>query len=107
MIPEKDSIDTFEFIGGFIVSLIGGLSSIALGFGIPFLYPEMVYYMEDFIMILQSIMIYGGIVSIFGSLLVFYKPKLGGTIVMVGGFIAGINIITILGAKSIFKKLKS
>jgi len=104
---EKVSIDNFEFLGGFIISLIGGLTSIALGFGIPFVYPEMVYYMEDFIMILQSIMIYGGIVSIVGSLLVLYKPKLGGTIVMAGGFIAGINIITILGAKSIFKKLKN
>ena len=103
---EKVSIDTFEFLGGFIISLIGGLTSIALGFGIPFVYPELVYYMEDFIIILQSIIIYGGIVSIVGSIIVFFKPKLGGTIILVGGFIAGINIITFLGGSRILKKNK-
>jgi len=104
---EKDSGDTFEFLGGFIISLIGGLTSLLLGFGIAFVYPEIAYYMGDSIMILQTIIIIGGIVSIFGSIVVFFKPKLGGAIVMTGGFIAGINIITILGANRIFKKLKS
>ena len=106
MIPEKDSIDTFEFLGGFIISLIGGLTSIALGFGIPFVYPELVYYMEDVVLILQTFMIIGGIVSIVGAILVFFNPKLGGVIVLVGSFIAGLNIISIIGASRIFKKIR-
>lgn len=103
----NDSIGTSEFLGGFIISLIGGLLSLALGFGIPFVYPELVYYMEDLMMILQTITIIGGVVSIIGAILVFSKPKVGGTIALAGGFIAGINFITIIGAIQIFKKLKS
>ena len=104
--PKKDSIDTFEFLGGFIISLIGGLTSIALGFGIPFVYPELVYYMEDVMLILQTFMIIGGIVSIVGAILVFFNPKLGGVIVLVGSFIAGLNIISIIGASRILKKIR-
>jgi len=52
------------------------------------------------------IMIIGGVVSIIGSILAFYKPRLGSSIVAVGGFIAGINILTIIGASRILKKLK-
>ena len=51
-------------------------------------------------------MIIGGVVSIIGSILVFYKPRLGSSIVAVGGIIAGINIITIIGASRILKKLR-
>jgi len=107
MKSEKKKIDSSEFLGGFIISLIGGLSSIALGFGIPFVYPELVYYIEDAMLILQTIMIIGGVVSIIGAILIFSKPKLGGAIVLVGGFIAGINIITIIGASRTFKKIRS
>jgi len=107
MKPKKVSIDASEFLGGFIISLIGGLSSIALGLGIPFVYPELVYYMEDVMLILQAIMIIGGVVNIIGAILIFANPKLGGVIVLVGSFIAGINIIAIIGATRIFKKLRN
>jgi len=104
---QKRIINTSEFLGGFIISLIGGFSSIALGFGLPFVYPELLYYMEDTMLIIQTIMIIGDVVSIIGAILIFAKPKLGGVIVLVSGFIAGINIITVIGASRIFKKIRS
>ena len=82
------------------------MTSIALGLGLPFVYPELVYYMEDVMLILQTFMIIGSIVSIVGAILVFFNPKLGGVIVLVGSFIAGINIISIIGTSRIFKKIR-
>ena len=107
IIPELDSVDISKFLGGLIASLIGGLASILIGFSIPFVYPEIEYYMEDFIIILQTIIIIGGIVNIIGSLVVFFKPKLGVIIIFIGGIVAGINIITLFGASSISKKLRN
>jgi len=102
----KPSTNTSEFLGGIIISLIGGSTSILLGFGLALIYPEIVYSIGDVIRVLQMIMIIGGVVSIIGSILAFYKPRLGSSIVAVGGFIAGINILTIIGASRILKKLK-
>jgi len=107
IMPELDSVDTSKFLGGFIVSLIGGLASILLGFSIPLVYPELAHHMEDIIIIMQTITIIGGIVSVIGSLIIFVKPKLGVTIIFIGGIVAGINIITLLGASSISKKLRT
>ena len=103
---EKAPVDVYELIGGIVVSIIGGLASISLGIGLVYLYPELADLMSGFFMILQTITIFGGIVSIIGSITVFFKPKLGGFIVLAGGFIAGINLITIIGARIIFRKLK-
>jgi len=102
----KPSIDTSEFLGGIIISLIGGSISILLGFGLPFIYAEIANSMGAVFLILQSAMIIGGIVSIIGAFLVFYKPRLGSSIVAVGSLISGINIITIAGASRILKKLR-
>ena len=103
----KPSVNISEFLGGIIISLIGGSISILLGFGLPFIYPEIAYFMEDIFILLQIIMIIGGIVSIIGAFLVFYKPRLGSSIVVVGSLISGINIITVAGAGRILKKLRA
>ncbi|MHA1391554.1 MAG: OmpL47-type beta-barrel domain-containing protein, partial [Promethearchaeota archaeon] len=102
----KPSIDTSEFLGGIIISLIGGSISILLGFGLPFIYPEIADSIGAIFLILQIAMIIGGIISIIGAFLVFYKPRLGSSIVTVGSLISGINIITIAGASRILKKLR-
>ena len=102
----KPSIDSSEFLGGIIISLIGGALSILLGFGLPFIYPNITSSMTVITSILQITMIIGGIVSIFGALFVFYKPRLGSTFVAVGGLISGLNIVTIVGAGRILKKLR-
>jgi len=102
----KPSINTSEFIDGIIISLIGGSISILLGFAVPFIYPELANSMGALFLILQLAMIIGGIVSIIGAIVVFFKPRLGSSIIATGGILAGMNIITVAGAGRILKKLR-
>lgn len=102
----KVSSNNSRIIGGLILSIIGGLLSILLGFLIPDVFSGISSQMGESIIILQGITIAGGIITLIGAMVVLSIPKMGGIIILIGGFVAGLNILTIIGAASIFKKTR-
>lgn len=102
---SKPLIDRSKIFGGIILSIIGGLSSILLGFLIPDILPGVTSLMGEFVIILQEITIAGGIITLIGVIIVISNPKTGGIIILIGGLVAGLNFLTIIGAASIFKKI--
>ena len=94
------------FISGFIVSIIGGLISILIGFVLPEVYPNLSSELNEFFIIIQGVTIIGGILTLFGTVVVVFYNKAGYLIILISGIVAGGNIITIIGAISINKKLK-
>jgi len=100
----KPRVDPSKILGGIIYSIIGGLSSILLGFYIPDVFSGITSVMGEFVIILQTITISGGIITLFGVMVAIFTPKTGGIIIIIGGLVAGLNFISIIGATSIFKK---
>ncbi|MFX0026241.1 MAG: hypothetical protein ACFE8M_07485 [Candidatus Hermodarchaeota archaeon] len=93
-------------IGGIILTLIGGVLSILLGIFITVIYPVFFILGELFVLILKIITILGGIISLLGALLSIFRPKLAWIIILIGGIIAGGNMLTIIGAILIKKHIK-
>ena len=96
-----------EFMSGFIISIIGGLSSIGISFMLPELYPGLSSGLNEFFMIIQGLTMIGGIMTLIGTAVVAFSNKAGYLIILISGIVAGGNIITIIGAISINKKLKT
>ncbi|MFW9866511.1 MAG: hypothetical protein ACFFEN_10490 [Candidatus Thorarchaeota archaeon] len=99
----KASISTF--ISGFIISIIGGLGSILLGFVLPVVYPDLTSELKEFFIILQLFAIIGGILTLIGCVVVVFFNKAGYFIILISGIVAGVNFLTIAGAVSIMKKI--
>lgn len=88
------------------LGIIGGVLSIILGIGFPWIiafgYPE--FHTLDLSLVNLIILILGvvgGIIAIIGAAIVPYDHMKGRTIIIIGGLIGLINIITILGGKAI------
>ena len=103
---DKESISISTFISGFIVSIIGGLSSILIGFVLPEVYPILSSGLSKFFIIIQGLTIIGGILTLIGTFVVAFYNKAGYLIILISGIVAGGNIITIIGAILIIKKVK-
>jgi hypothetical protein len=101
-----DSILISEYTLGFILSIIGGLSSITMGFWLAEFTPTLASSLDEFFMIIQGITIIWGIITLIGTAIVPFHTKVGKTIILLSGIVAGGNLITIFGAISISKKLK-
>jgi hypothetical protein len=101
-----NSINFSEITLGFILSIIGGLSSIAMGFWLAEFTPTLASSLDEFFMIIQGITIIGGIITLIGTAIVPFYTKVGKTIILLSGIVAGGNFITIFGAISISKKLR-
>ena len=95
-----------EFISGFIISIIGGLSSIGISFMLPELYPSLSSGLSEFFMIIQGLTMIGGIITLIGAAVVAFYNRAGFLIILISGIVSGGNIITIIGAISINKKVK-
>ena len=103
---DRKPISISIFISGFIVSIIGGLSSILIGFVLPEVYTSLSSGLNEFFIIIQGITIIGGIITLIGTVVVTFYNKAGYLIILISGIVAGGNIITIIGAITINKKVK-
>ena len=103
---ETHSISISEITSGFILSIIGGLGSIALGFWLPEIFPNIALALGESFIVIQGITIIGGIITLIGAAIVSFNTKAGKLIILISGIVAGGNIITIFGAIIIFKKIK-
>jgi len=92
-------------VAGVILSVIGGSLSLLLGLFIFDIYPEFLIFGELFVLTFQIILILGGVISLFGALLSYIRPKLAWIIILIGALLGGGNILTIFGAIQI-KKFK-
>lgn len=102
----KKSISISEITSGFIISIIGGLGSIALGFWLPQIFPNIASALGESFIIIQGITIIGGIITLIGAAIVSFAANVGKVIILISGIVAGGNVITIIGAIIIFKKIK-
>jgi len=103
---DKKSISISEITSGFIASIIGGLLSIGISFLLPEIFPNLASGLREFFIIIQGFTIIGGIITLIGTALVTFYPRIGKNIILISGIVAGGNIITIIGAISISKKIK-
>ena len=104
---DKKAVSISVFISGFIISIIGGLSSILIGFVLPAVYPNLSTGLSEIFIIIQGLAIIGGIITLIGTVVVAFYNKAGYLIILISGIVAGGNIITIIGAISIIKKVKT
>ncbi|HUX98419.1 MAG TPA: hypothetical protein VMV49_02580 [Candidatus Deferrimicrobium sp.] len=91
---------------GMTLGIIGGVLSIILGIAFPWIidlaYPELQSLDLGLInLIFQILGVTGGIIAIIGVAIVPSNHMKGRTIIIIGGVIGLINIITILGGKAI------
>lgn len=91
---------------GFAFSLAGGITSFILGLFFPTWFSVLYLFGPLFVMILQMMMIIGGVITIEGAILFWIKPSLSGKLVLIGAIVAGLNLISIYGGVRI-NKLKS
>lgn len=96
----KVSSNNSKIIGGLILSIIGGLISFSLGIWIVEIIPELSL-LGEFMVILQGILLTGGIITFVGAAVVFFKIKIGKIIIWIGGILGGINYLIIMGASII------
>lgn len=96
----KVSSNNSKIIGGLILSIIGGLISFSLGIWIVEIIPELSL-LGGFMVILQGILLTGGIITFVGAAVVFFKIKIGKIIIWIGGILGGINYLIIMGASII------
>ena len=82
---------------GIPLSFIGSLASIGLAFYLPIGYPFLREYAPTVLFVLMGFMIAGGITSFIGACVSIKNPRVAWKIIMAGGFIAGINILIIMG----------
>jgi hypothetical protein len=90
-------------VGGIILGLIGGLISIFLGSMLKVLFPEFEILGDLFILVFQTIMIIGGIITLVGVFISLFTKtpnsiRMVWIIILVGGLLGGGNILSILGA---------
>ena len=89
---------------GLILSFVGGIVSFGLYFLIPFIFLDYVEYpnlykIASFIgLILQIMCIIGGIIIIIGAFISIAKEEIGWKVILIGGLIGGVNILSIIGA---------
>ncbi|MFX1419600.1 MAG: hypothetical protein ACFE9N_11830 [Promethearchaeota archaeon] len=83
---------------GFVLSIIGGLSSIGISFLLVDLFPNLASALGEYFIIIQAITIIGGIITLIGTAIALFKIKVGKIIILISGIVAGGNIITIIGA---------
>jgi hypothetical protein len=97
-------------MAGFILAIVGGLSSIGLGlFLVVFpnlMFPNLSSGLGEAFIIIQGFTIGGGIITLIGIGIAQFKIKLGKYIMLLSGIIAGGNILTIIGAIILTKKKK-
>lgn len=103
---KRNSINMSDITSGLILSILGGLSSILLGFWLELIVPNLSSALEESFIIIRGITIIGGIITLIGTAIVPFYIKVGKTIILISGIVAGGNLITIFGAISISKKLK-
>ncbi|MFX1391861.1 MAG: hypothetical protein ACFE9Z_17490 [Promethearchaeota archaeon] len=90
---------------GFILSIIGGLASIALTFGLRFVYPEIASLLGNAFVIVQMFTLVGGILILIGVSIAFLNIKVGKIFILISGIIAGGNVLAIGGAVLLTKKV--
>jgi hypothetical protein len=86
---------------GIVLSILGGLASIGLAFYFPIMYSSLMHYSSTFGMVftvLQVMMIAGGILSVIGGCVGSKNSKAGFGLALAGGLVAGINILSLVGA---------
>jgi len=103
---ETYSISISEITSGFILSIIGGLSSIAIGFWLTEIFPNLSSALGESFIIIQGFTIIGGIITLIGAAVVPFHYKVGKLTILISGIVAGVNILTIFGAIIISKKAK-
>jgi DNA-binding MarR family transcriptional regulator len=103
---KMNSIKISEITSGFILSILGGLSSIGISFLLAEIYPTLSSVLGESFIIIQGLTIIGGIISLIGTAIVPFYPKIGIPIILISGIIAGGNLLIIIGAIIISKKVK-
>ncbi|MFW9771419.1 MAG: hypothetical protein ACFFBY_08525 [Promethearchaeota archaeon] len=92
---------------GIALSIIGGIISIVLfGFLLLVIYPEFLIFGSLFILIFQTVVIIGGIISILGGIIsIFAKTQksisFAWITILIGAILGGGNILSIIGAVQI------
>lgn len=93
---------------GIILSIIGGLLSIGLGFVLAvfprFMFPNLESGLGESYKIIPGFTIIGGIITLIGTAIVPFKIKLAKYIILISGIVAGGNVLTIIGAIMLTKK---
>ena len=90
-------------LGGIILGLIGGLINIFLGVMLKVIFPEFEILGDIFIIVFQTIMIIGGIITLAGVFISLFTKtpnsiRIAWIIILIGGLVGGVNILSILGA---------
>ncbi len=85
---------------------LGGIISILLGLFLSMIYPEVIVFLGIFGTILQICMIIGGFITFIGVVIMLFNPELGKSIIIIGGLLGGVNILTIIGAAAIRPKIE-
>jgi len=101
---KRNSINMSDITSGLILSILGGLSSIAIGFWLAGIYPNLSSSLSESFIIIQAITIIGGTITLIGTAIVPFNIKVAKLIILISGIVSGGNIITIIGAISIQKK---
>ena len=89
---------------GLILSILGGLLSITLGFSLRAFYPDLASRVPDLFIIIQGFAIIGGIITLIGTAIVSFNVKVGKYLILISGIVAGVNLLTIFGARQLTKK---
>ena len=103
---KSSTISLSDITLGLILSIIGGLSSIALAFWLELIVPNLAMGLGGSFIIIRAITLIGGGITLFGIVIVLFNMKVGSFIILISGIIAGGNILTIIGAILIFRKIK-
>ena len=89
---------------GLILSILGGLLSITLGFSLAVIYPDFAPRVKDLFIIIQGFAIIGGYITLIGTAIVSFNVKVGKYLILLSGIVAGGNLLTIFGAIQLTKK---
>ena len=89
---------------GLILSILGGLLSITLGFSLAAIYPDFASRVKDLFIIIQGFAIIGGYITLIGTAIVSFNVKVGKYLILLSGIVAGGNLLTIFGAIQLTKK---
>lgn len=90
-----------------MLSLVGGFFSLIAGLWIPTVFPEfigipefmvqVILFVTAFLTTLKTMLIVGGAITILGAILYSMDKLSSGSVILIGAFLGGINIISLFG----------